>query len=953
MDLLEILLERGVSPNYGVDGISNSALHDAALLAQGAMLGPLLSSGAEISARDGKERTVLHICCQFGLFESGKMLLRQNVDPNQVDNNMLTPLHYVAGVEIGDKEEDCLSLTKRLIKKRAICLVQDRQGRTPLMQFLTRNKQMSKAKKISMLKLICPSSSAVLCQNKDNANALRLATQWHDYSVMSYLLELIHGAGMDTHDEVGCFPLYLAFNQRDKKLMKLVLELNPPPLKNLVYEGQSILDQAIIHGNKAIVQKTLELAPSLINPTDDMDHAPLITAANHTKVEIFRILLEQGCNVFFACADRSVVFHQVCKMGNVEMAQLLIRYKAWLHPYPEKGTEPIRDIVNETVLHSGAQSLSPTLIQILLQLPGLNVNDTNAAGALVNELNNAGKSALDFALKRGDPAILEVLFGSRPIPGLLWPEMSPEIVRWVKYPWFRLLEPFQGDAMSQPKSKFKRDPGWRVHKARTTKYGRFSENSPDVPYLNFAVPGSGTSRVRRIIFKAISHDQGNWEEETWGQTFQHSWTWFEAGVAGMQSMRTARPLELPRRTIHRNVHASGRYYQRITIWDYRDPEPGLRSWLASINPGDIVSIYVKALYGAWENHVKEVEILLYYEETPSLITPRSPLRSKDSPGFLLPSQRHSPKIISYIQTHHTDSGSPISLRPLADKGTSVTTSKKYNTLRDDIIYLQNAKIKVLAMLGGAARGSFKRLDGDPESFIKFYYPLRRFLKIHKFDGIDLDIEEPMPLDGVTRLIDQLRLDFGPPIRIRLRAIRAMTWTRNRVSYANIARRGWPLHKVILGRSTNPETHGYTSIDDLDQILAKIANDIPDSHLNFGGVMGWEYFNSMPGGTDRPWEWASSVSSLIKKHFDQNTNPPSPNKNDNVTVGLMASEVSKIAHAPVDDTVNVEMKVIDHSGIHNVGRRDDNDDEQGRNNDENGGNFGNDDVVSMEMKIVKK
>ena len=28
---------------------------------------------------------------------------------------------------------------------------------------------------------------------------------------------------------------------------------------------------------------------------------------------------------------------------------------------------------------------------------------------------------------------------------------------------------------------------------------------------------------------------------------------------------------------------------------------------------------------------------------------------------------------------------------------------------------------------------------------------------------------------------------------------------------------------------------------------------------FGGVMGWEYFNSLPGAHERPWEWAANMA----------------------------------------------------------------------------------------------
>ncbi|KAL9607301.1 MAG: hypothetical protein Q9204_009346 [Flavoplaca sp. TL-2023a] len=110
----------------------------------------------------------------------------------------------------------------------------------------------------------------------------------------------------------------------------------------------------------------------------------------------------------------------------------------------------------------------------------------------------------------------------------------------------------------------------------------------------------------------------------------------------------------------------------------------------------------------------------------------------------------------------------------------------------------------MCMLGGAAQGSFKRLDYSddelgllppllseaeaalnsnlnnddesrtgnrrrnqhpvtlpaPTSFEQFYTPLRDFLRSRNLDGIDLDVEEPTSLPGIIHLIDRLRSDFG-------------------------------------------------------------------------------------------------------------------------------------------------------------------------------------------------
>ncbi len=119
-----------------------------------------------------------------------------------------------------------------------------------------------------------------------------------------------------------------------------------------------------------------------------------------------------------------------------------------------------------------------------------------------------------------------------------------------------------------------------------------------------------------------------------------------------------------------------------------------------------------------------------------MMTPYSP-----PPPALPPrdvSATSTPRIILYAQTHHTPAGATISLLPLVTKHTGIThvivaafhvndrpgditlnddppTASKFDTLWAEVAWLRGAGVKVLGMLGGAAKGSFERLSGDDES----------------------------------------------------------------------------------------------------------------------------------------------------------------------------------------------------------------------------------------------
>ncbi|OAX80678.1 hypothetical protein ACJ72_04982 [Emergomyces africanus] len=267
-----------------------------------------------------------------------------------------------------------------------------------------------------------------------------------------------------------------------------------------------------------------------------------------------------------------------------------------------------------------------------------------------------------------------------------------------------------------------------------------------------------------------------------------------------------------------------------------------------------------------------------------------------------------PRIICYYQTYYPNNGNIyVSMLPLILNNTGVThvilAAIHINedpgnlTLNDhspeDPLYmplwaearvLQTQGIKVMGMLGGAARGSFERLDKDAASFERYYIPLRDMLRNHAIDGLDLDVEEEMSLKGIIRLIDRLKEDFGEQFIVTLapvatalidglphlsgfnyKALEAargskIAWynaqfyngwgsMENTDVYDQIIVGGWAPEKVVTGTLTNPEngSNGYVPMDKISAVLGMLLIKYP----TFGGVTGWEYFNALPAGHHAP------------------------------------------------------------------------------------------------------
>ncbi|KAF4982762.1 hypothetical protein FZEAL_1663 [Fusarium zealandicum] len=298
-----------------------------------------------------------------------------------------------------------------------------------------------------------------------------------------------------------------------------------------------------------------------------------------------------------------------------------------------------------------------------------------------------------------------------------------------------------------------------------------------------------------------------------------------------------------------------------------------------------------------------------------MIVPRKELVAK---------QEAQHRIVFYHQTLHKDD-KYISILPTLNPSTGVThviiaaihlntpdnitlnndryDSEKYVQLWDEVRKLQAGGIKVLGMLGGAAQGSYTRLDGSLEGFQRWYQPLRKMITWAGFDGLDLDIEEAMSLGGVVRLIDHLKADFGQSFLITLAPVAPALLNRQNLGgfnidelekglgsriawyntqfycgwgdmskpdgYETIMARGWPQEKIVIGLVTNPDNcSGHVPEDELRACLKELLSRYP----RIGGVMGWEYSNAVTKENPEigtPWKWAEMIYDIFKSYSRDN------------------------------------------------------------------------------------
>ncbi|THU78582.1 hypothetical protein K435DRAFT_811427 [Dendrothele bispora CBS 962.96] len=158
--------------------------------------------------------------------------------------------------------------------------------------------------------------------------------------------------------------------------------------------------------------------------------------------------------------------------------------------------------------------------------------------------------------------------------------------------------------------------------------------------------------------------------------------------------------------------------------------------------------------------------------------------------------------------------------------------------------MQGNGTKVLGMLGGAAPGTYDCLTAD--LLYTYYPPLRDVIRTSPIAtaltegfGGNLSGFDYIPLEqDMTSSIDWYNAQF----------------------YSGFGTFFAEDHRVTAVVLTNPDNgSGYI---DAHAVEESIGNLMEKYGTGWGGVGGWEYFNSVPE-EDRPWMWAVQMSEAMR------------------------------------------------------------------------------------------
>ena len=217
VETVKMLLNDGVNPD-SADRINQTALYFAARHGFTEVVKALLAAGAEVDKPAGhKKRTALFMAAINGHYETAKVLIAAGGDINKLDNEGITPLHYV----VSGGRDSGLPVFAETVKKFIAELNPDVNvpttvfKNTPLHTVLIHGQT-------EAVKVLLANGANPNVATRDGKTPLHHAA---DYSLLSSAKALLSaGADVNAVDKYGCTPLFGAVLNDDVRMVKVLVD---------------------------------------------------------------------------------------------------------------------------------------------------------------------------------------------------------------------------------------------------------------------------------------------------------------------------------------------------------------------------------------------------------------------------------------------------------------------------------------------------------------------------------------------------------------------------------------------------------------------------------------------------------------------------------------------------------------------------------------------------------
>lgn len=367
--------------NLDVDARSEgrTPLHTAAISGHFLLVPKLLSSGLEgilkANLQDSSKCSPLLPAASAGHFTISKQLIAAGANPNLSNDDKQTPLQVASA-------KDYLDIVEVLLSQGAKVESQDKQGRIALhwalynghtkiclailqkiktlaerqpanpwdfmLSYIKRDAyndrrsntaletaEMNDAAGIAGLTLARATNEEAAAASRAKPNFLLGDTSSVNFdiilsSVNVIVLTSVDSFGVDTKDEGGITPLYLAIRRNYVSMVKALLELGAN-VDRVDHYGRKPLHYAARHGFYDVVLELFAAPDVEISPKDENGDTPLHFAASWGHVPVLKKLLEKDAKSDSENYENAIPLVDACINGRVEAVKLLLPHASSNH----------------------------------------------------------------------------------------------------------------------------------------------------------------------------------------------------------------------------------------------------------------------------------------------------------------------------------------------------------------------------------------------------------------------------------------------------------------------------------------------------------------------------------------------------------------------------------------------------------------------------------------------
>ncbi len=336
-----------------LDEENSTPLHAAVDSCNTEVVKVLLEHGASPTDSKGNLIPPLHLACSQGRSDMVRMMV-ERAGPQIIlstDQELKTPLHHCAlSVHSSCMIPFLVERGKGIIQIDA----RDARGRTPLHNAVT-------SANLAGTKELIFYGSNPLVKDCKGLNALHLALNSNRKVIVNVLLELPCAAELISNT---CCRGYSAIHHalhvgQGGVIPKMIAALQFEVKKMRDDEGNSYLHLAAGKGDIKALKALLDVPEihKLLNEPNDFGITPLHSAATGGHYQCIDLLLNNGA-MFHKAFNGETAFMIACKKGFTNCARLLIQS----HPCQIAMT----DNIGNSALHAASQSLTPSMITLLL-----------------------------------------------------------------------------------------------------------------------------------------------------------------------------------------------------------------------------------------------------------------------------------------------------------------------------------------------------------------------------------------------------------------------------------------------------------------------------------------------------------------------------------------------------------------------------------------------------------